>query len=167
MSTTNREMDAMLDLKFVLNTQDIHYHNLKKGCLINQNKGEGSLTCKTGLYESLQNGHQFMANWYPMEHCDEMGAGVQSFYPRSHLTNNGESFYFFIKDFVITHAEGYIKSFLKQVTATDDNTILMQVKKRNLLKEKLLICCFVTKRRLKLPCDKLDSKVGITFDRIN
>jgi hypothetical protein len=66
-----------------------------------------------------------MANWYPMEYCDELGAGVQSFYPRSHLTNNGESFYWFIKDFVITHAEGYIKSFLKQFTATDERTILL------------------------------------------
>jgi hypothetical protein len=35
LSTTNREIDAMLDLKFVLNTQDVHYHNLKKGCFIN------------------------------------------------------------------------------------------------------------------------------------
>jgi hypothetical protein len=53
LSTTHREVDAMLDLKFVLNTQDVHYHNLKKGCYINQNKGEGSLTCKTGLFDSL------------------------------------------------------------------------------------------------------------------
>ena len=124
LSTTHREIDAMLDLKFVLNTQDVHYHNLKKGCYINQNKGEGSLTCKTGLYDSLQQGHEFMGNWFPMDHCDPLGAGVQSFYPRSHLTNSGEAFHSFMKDFVLTYAEGYIKSFVKKVAATDEQTLL-------------------------------------------
>jgi len=56
-SSDKRDLDSMLDLKFSLNTQDIHFHNLKKGCFINQNKGEGSLTCKTGLYESLTANH--------------------------------------------------------------------------------------------------------------
>lgn len=108
-----------------------------------------------------------MGNWYPMEHCDPMGAGVQSFYPRSHLTNTGEAFHSFIKDFVLTYAEGYIKSFLKKVTATDEQALLTQVKKRGFIKEKLLVCCFITKRRLKQPEEKLDSKQGITFDKNN
>ena len=34
-SSTQREIESMLDLKFVLNTQDMHSHNLKKDCLIN------------------------------------------------------------------------------------------------------------------------------------
>lgn len=35
MSSTHREIESMLDLKFVLNTQDMHAHNLKTGCFIN------------------------------------------------------------------------------------------------------------------------------------
>ena len=73
---------------------------MKKGCFINQNKGEGHLTCKTGLYDSLTDNHLVKANWFPMEECDPTGCGLQSFYPRSHLTNTGEAFHWFIKDFL-------------------------------------------------------------------
>ena len=34
-SSEKRDLDSLLDLKFSLNTQDIHFHNLKKGCFIN------------------------------------------------------------------------------------------------------------------------------------
>jgi hypothetical protein len=165
-SSTHREIDSMLDLKFVLNTQDIHSHNLKKDCFINQNKGEGALTCKTGLYESLCHSQPHFSNWFPMERCDPHGFGIDSFYPRSHLTNTGEAYSQFIKDFLLTYAESYIKSFLIRVTATEEQAILAQVKRRNLIKEKLLVCCALLQRKIKDPVTKLDKKKGISNGRM-
>ena len=52
-SSLNRAFDGNVDLKFVLSAQDANHKNLKNGCLINQNRGEGNLTCKSGLSENL------------------------------------------------------------------------------------------------------------------
>ena len=52
-STMKRNFDENIDLKFVLSAQDANHQNLKNACLINQNRGEGHLTCKSGLKESL------------------------------------------------------------------------------------------------------------------
>ena len=56
-STMNRQFDNNIDLKFVLSSEDANFQNLKKSCLINQNRGEGNLTCKSGLKESLWRSH--------------------------------------------------------------------------------------------------------------
>ena len=111
--------------------------------------------------------HLAKANWFPMEACDKMGCGLQSFYPRSHLTNTGEAFHWFIRDFLQTYAESYVKSFVKKITATEDKEILLQVKRRDIVKEKLLVCCAIVKRRFKDPSARLDSKKGITHDRFS
>jgi hypothetical protein len=65
-----------------------------------------------------------MANWFPMEHSDPYGFGVHSFYPRSHLTNTGDSYHWFIRDFLITYAESYVKSFIKKVNASETEELL-------------------------------------------
>ena len=83
--------DGELDLKFTLGSQDIGSHNLKKNCFINHNKGEGNLTCKQGLTDNLQKGFQFVGNWYPMEHSDPNGLGIDSFFPRTHVITGSES----------------------------------------------------------------------------
>ena len=90
-STMNRQFDNNIDLKFVLSAQDANHSNLKKKCLINQNRGEGHLTCKSGLKESLHRAYNQMACWYPMEHCDPAGIGPESFFPRSHVINSAEA----------------------------------------------------------------------------
>ena len=87
----NRQFDNNIDLKFVLSAQDANHNNLKKGCLMNQNRGEGHLTCKSGLKESLMRSYIHTGCWYPMEHCDPAGVGPESFFPRSHVVNSSES----------------------------------------------------------------------------
>jgi hypothetical protein len=124
LSSTHRDVNGMLDLKFVLNAQDLNSHQLKNDCFVNQNKGEGALTCKTGLYESLSSCMPHFGNWFPMEHCDPMGFGVFSFYPRSHLTCTADAFHQFSQDFVLTYAESYVKSFVSRITATEEKAIL-------------------------------------------
>ena len=79
-----------MDLKFVLSQADLQYHVLKKDCYVNHNRGEGNLTCKSGLAENLQKHFLFNANLYPMEHCDPQGHGVDSFFPRCHVINSAE-----------------------------------------------------------------------------
>ena len=86
----NYEWESKLDLKFVLSQADLQYHVLKKDCYVNHNRGEGNLTCKSGLAENLQKHFLFNANLYPMEHCDPQGHGVDSFFPRCHVINSAE-----------------------------------------------------------------------------
>ena len=50
----NYEWESKLDLKFALSQADLQYHVLKKDCYVNHNRGEGNLTCKSGLAENLQ-----------------------------------------------------------------------------------------------------------------
>jgi len=90
-STMNRQFDQNVDLKFVLSAQDANHNNLKKGCLMNQNRGEGNLTCKSGLKESLMRSYVNTGCWYPMEQCDPLGVGPESFFPRSHVINTAEA----------------------------------------------------------------------------
>ena len=90
-STINRQFENNLDLKFVLSAQDANFQNLKKGCLLNQNRGEGNLTCKSGLKESLWRAYHHMGCWYPMEKCDPIGVGPESFFPRTHVIQSAEA----------------------------------------------------------------------------
>ena len=32
-----------------------------------------------------------MGCWYPMEHCDPLGVGPESFFPRSHVLDDPEA----------------------------------------------------------------------------
>ena len=109
----SREWESCLDLKFALSQADLQYHVLKKNCFINHNRGEGNLTCKSGLAENLHRAFNFNANWYPMVHCDPKGQGVDSFFPRCHVVNSTEQLYAFQRDYLFTEAESYIKKFLK------------------------------------------------------
>lgn len=58
---------------------------------MNQNRGEGNLTCKSGLSEGLLRSYHTYACWYPMEHCDPQGFGPESFFPRSHVINSPDA----------------------------------------------------------------------------
>ena len=109
----SREWETCLDLKFALSSADLQYHVLKKGCLINHNRGEGNLTCKSGLAENLHRAFYFNANWYPMVNCDPNGVGADAFFPRNHVVNSSEQLYAFQRDYIFTEAESYIKKFLK------------------------------------------------------
>ena len=90
-SSMNRQFDGNIDLKFVLSAQDANHNNLKNSCLMNQNRGEGNLTCKSGLSEGLMRSYHTYACWYPMEHCDPQGFGPESFFPRSHVINSPDA----------------------------------------------------------------------------
>ena len=73
------------------------------------------MTCKSGLKESLFRNYVHMANWYPMEHCDPLGLGPDTFFPRSHVINSAEALQDFQRDFVITEAENYLRKFVKKL----------------------------------------------------
>ena len=45
--------EELLDLKFTLATGDADYHCMKRNATINHNRGEGCLTCKTDLVDTL------------------------------------------------------------------------------------------------------------------
>ena len=81
---------------------------------MNQNRGEGNLTCKSGLKESLFRGYRSMACWYPMEHCDPEGVGPDSFFPRTHVISSPETLQEFQRDFVLTEAENYLRKYIKK-----------------------------------------------------
>ena len=49
--------DHLLDLKFVFSQSDLDFKNMKKGCMFNHNPGEGALTLKTELSQSLEHSH--------------------------------------------------------------------------------------------------------------
>ena len=72
------------------------------------------MTCKQGLTESLRRCYQFNTGWYPAEHADPNGLGVDSFFPRTHIITDSESLQDFQRDFVLTAAENYIKTFIKK-----------------------------------------------------
>ena len=55
-----------------------------------------------------------MACWYPMEHCDPLGVGPDSFFPRTHVINSPETLQEFQRDFVLTEAENYLRKFIKK-----------------------------------------------------
>lgn len=51
------------DLKFTLNSQDIIFSALQKGQIINHNRGEGNMTCKSMLVESLNETPHYWLSW--------------------------------------------------------------------------------------------------------
>ena len=55
-----------------------------------------------------------MGCWYPMEHCDPLGVGPESFFPRSHMLSDSESLAEFQRDFVLTEAENYLRRFIRK-----------------------------------------------------
>ena len=55
-----------------------------------------------------------MGCWYPMEHCDPLGVGPESFFPRSHMLSDPESLAEFQRDFVLTEAENYLRRFIRK-----------------------------------------------------
>ena len=62
---TNKNVQHV-DLKFSLNSQDIMYPIMKNNCIVNHNRGEGSITCKSGLIESLSDSPDFWISWHTM-----------------------------------------------------------------------------------------------------
>lgn len=51
------------DIKFTLNSQDILFAALRKDQIINHNRGEGSMTCKSMLVESLFECPHYWISW--------------------------------------------------------------------------------------------------------
>ena len=49
-----------------------------------------------------------------MEHCDPLGLGPESFFPRQHLLNSPEALQEFQRDFVLTEAEIYLRRYVKK-----------------------------------------------------
>ena len=55
--------DDSVDLKFTLGHTDINHQRLKPGVIINHNRGEACMTCKTSLIETLSEAQGFWASW--------------------------------------------------------------------------------------------------------
>ena len=100
---------------------------------MNQNRGEGNLTCKSGLKESLMRSFVNMGCWYPMEHCDPLGVGPESFFPRSHVINESEALAEFQRDFVLTEAENYLRKFMKKMIEFKEKGINIKPSKTNVI----------------------------------
>ena len=49
-----------------------------------------------------------------MEHCDPLGIGSESFFPRSHVINSSNALNEFQRDFVITEAENYMRQYIRK-----------------------------------------------------
>ena len=59
--------DDNVDLKFSFSHTNIDYHKLPKTAMINHCRGEASMTCKTGLIETLTENQNFWATWLANE----------------------------------------------------------------------------------------------------
>jgi hypothetical protein len=49
----SNKSDVNFSLKFTLNSADIQYYLLKKHQIVNHNRGDFNITCKSGIIESL------------------------------------------------------------------------------------------------------------------
>ena len=79
-----------IDLKFSLNSSEITQNTLRGKALVNHCRGEGSLTSKTALIETLSESQKFWASWMNEEINikDYSVAGVDSFFPKSFIISN-------------------------------------------------------------------------------
>ena len=101
-----------LNLKFAVNVEDLPFHLLNKDCYTNHNRGEGKMTTKTGITETLAEDYQFTNNWVPSDAIDPNGLGYAAWFPRSFIISNSEGMQDFQQDFAFVDAEIVLKKFL-------------------------------------------------------
>ena len=134
--------DDTVDLKFTLGHNDINHQRLKPGAIINHNRGEACMTCKTALIETLSEAQGFWASWL----TDETGiaklaiegfdvAGIDSFFPRQYIISQLDGQAQFFEDMVFQASEAFLKLFVKAFEKDDKYT-----KSPQFPKEKLVVC---------------------------
>ena len=107
-----------------------------------------------------------------MENCDPRGLGPDAFFPRSHVISSAEALQEFQRDFVITEAESYLHRFIKKLgdlkrkaAESEEAKAKLSLEEVGFLKEKLLVCCNILRKRMKDVDIDLDKKKGITVDQ--
>lgn len=91
------ERDIHYDLKFTLQSSDIVFHSLRKHQIINHNRGDGNITCKSGLIDTLSENSAFWISWLDQEMHAIKGLeyGVDAFFPKSFILTGGKDFHLF------------------------------------------------------------------------
>ena len=117
-----------LSLKFAVNAEDLPFHLLSKDCYTNHNKGEGSMTTKTGITDTLAFDYQFTNNWGPSDAIDPQGQGYAAWFPRSYIISY-DGFNAFSQDFVYMEAEIVLKKFLLDVKKCSDKQNIFKANK--------------------------------------
>lgn len=85
-----------VNLKFSFTHTNIDYHRLPKTAMVNHCWGEASMTCKTGLIETLTENFPYWASWLADESTGEAKinikdysiGGVDSFFPKCFIISN-------------------------------------------------------------------------------
>ena len=77
-------------LKFALSSSEITQNTLRGKAMVNHCRGEGSLTSKTALIETLTESQRYWATWMKDEITirDYSIAGIDSFFPKSFVITN-------------------------------------------------------------------------------
>eukprot|EP00347_Sterkiella_histriomuscorum_P014173 403361882 len=189
--TNHKSAICLLDLHFSLNAQDMQYHNLKKDCLINHNRGEGNITCKSGLIESLMDAPEFWINWAQQEYqkkfeitqdgpighdnqeiiqtkdkeypISNIPKGIDAFYPKSFVLTSGKDFQEFQQYFWSINAESTVKQFIKSYEKLLDEPDKTKVE---FVQEKLFVSLSIIKRKLQ-DLDQLIDQKGEIYNGFN
>lgn len=154
--------DQFCDLKFALNQGDLPIGVLKKDCIINHVRGEGSITCKSAIVESLnrsEGSFHFISGLAESDAIDTLGLGSQSFFPRQYVLNQIPNINEFQNDFAVTTAESILGIFVSKAS----KLMSQSPPKYNagIPKQLLLVCCNIVKRKFKATWASLDKKQGI------
>ena len=96
------------DLKYTLKTSDIDYNNLLPNQIVNHFGKTSAITTKVGLTHSLKN-----LIWF---RCVD----VDTFYPRCFDLGLPEETDDFVQDFKATKAQGYLKTYLREMREAFD-----------------------------------------------
>jgi len=139
------------DLKFTLSWQDILYHALQPGQIVNHNRGSNNLTCKSKLISSLHESPTFWLSWLtparqqktPLS-IEGISKGVDAFCPKSFELTSGKEFAEFQQYYWLVFCVSYIRRF-----AEEDAKVM---------REKLLICLGVVLRTLRDKDEQVDKE---------
>lgn len=109
--------DDTVDIKFTLSHSDINHQRMKKGAIINHCRGEGSLTCKTLLIETLTECQEFWASWLFDKETGQSSisirdfdqGGIDAFFPKQFVISNLQDQGNFYQEMLMIQVESGLK----------------------------------------------------------
>ena len=152
--TETNDKDYHFNLKFTLTSSDIVFHALRKQQIVNHNRGDANITCKSGLIETLTESCPYWISWLSSgwqgekegKGIQNLKFGVDSFFPRSFVLTGGRDFHMFQVEYTLIQAESYVKTFLEKWRKRDPQATSFV---SDLVKEKLVLSMYLIRKKVR------------------
>lgn len=144
--------DRSVNIKFTLSSQESCSSD--PSTITNHCRGEGCMTCKTLLIDTLKNAQEFWASWLTNPKTGESSmrisgydqAGVDAFFPRQYIISNSDDQQALYEDMLFTQCESHLKQFIK---AYEKESGFVNAKGTCVI-EKLVVCSNMILRKVNM-----------------